>query len=467
MSQKEQTNQEEPGSLYAKHKVIYAKSVQGRFFDNLRVATAILTQVVFYGLVWLDWNDRQAVLFHLVERKFYLFGLIFWPQDVIYLAVLLIISAYGLFLVTALSGRLFCGYACPQTVYTEFYMWIEKWIEGDRAARIKLDKEPLTARKLRLKVTKHLLWLALALWTGFTLVGYFTPMDELIHNFVTWTLGPWETFWIFFYSGFLYMMAGFLREQVCKYMCPYARFQSVMFDPDTLIISYDEKRGEPRGQRRKKGQEENKGDCIDCGICVQVCPVGIDIRNGLLYECIGCAACVDGCDEVMTKIGLPKGLVRYTTENAMAGTSLHGGVVGHIIRPRVVIYSAILAVIIGVTAWALAHRLPLKVDVLRDRTILSREADDGRIENIYTLRVMNTDEKPHTYSLTVTGLKGIGINGATTITVPSTTHRTLSLAVRADEDNEPKGSNQIFFDIVATDNPELKAHEKSTFMLPR
>jgi cytochrome c oxidase accessory protein FixG len=250
-------------------------------------------------------------------------------------------------------------------------------------------------------------------------------------------------------------------------MCPYARFQSVMFDPDTLIVSYDPARGEPRGARKKGVDNSGKGDCIDCGICVQVCPTGIDIRNGLQYECIGCAACIDGCDEVMEKVGLPKGLVRYTTENVLAGTSAHGGIFGHMIRPRVVIYSVILAVILGATGWALGHRLPLKVDVLRDRTILSREADDGRIENIYTLRVINTDEKPHTYKLSVTGLKGIGINGATQIDVPSASSRTLSIAVRADEDNQPKGSNPIFFDIEAVGNPDLKVHEKSTFMLPR
>jgi cytochrome c oxidase accessory protein FixG len=467
MSQAAPEKTEKTKSLYAEHETIYARSVQGKLFDNLRVAAAILTHLMFYGLVWLPWNDRQALLFHMVERKFYLFGLVFWPQDVIYLAVLLIVAAYFLFLVTALAGRVFCGYACPQTVYTELFMWIERWVEGDRAVRMKLDKAPMTGRKLRLKLTKHFLWLAVALWSSFTLVGYFTPMRELIHNLTTWTLGPWETFWIFFYAGFFYMMAGFMREQVCKYMCPYARFQSVMFDPDTLIVSYDPERGEPRAPRKKGASSAGKGDCIDCGICVQVCPTGIDIRNGLQYECIGCAACIDACDEVMEKVGLPKGLVRYTTENVLAGTSAHGGVFGHIIRPRVVIYSVILVVILAATGWALMHRLPLKVDVLRDRTILSREADDGRIENIYTLRVINTDEHPHTYDLSVTGLKGIGINGATHIDVPSADSRTLSIAVRADEDNQPKGSNQIFFDIVSKDNPALKAHEKSTFMLPR
>ncbi len=455
-------------SLYAKHTKIYAKSVQGKVFDNLRVVAAILTQLVFYGLCWLPWNDRQAVLFHLVERKFYIFGLVFWPQDVIYLAILLIISAYGLFLVTALAGRVFCGYACPQTVYTEVYMWIERWVEGDRAKQIKLDKLPKSnMERLRKRSIKYFLWAVVALWTGFTFVGYFTPMRELTHNVATWTLGSWETFWIFFYAAFLFLMAGFMREQVCKYMCPYARFQSVMFDPDTLIVSYDEARGEPRALRRKGEDNKGKGDCIDCGICVQVCPTGIDIRKGLQYECIGCAACVDGCDEVMDKIGLPRGLVRYSTENAMAGRSEHGGIVGHLIRTRVVIYTAILIVIVAATAWTLAHRMPLKVDVIRDRSIMSREADDGRIENLYSLRVMNTDEHPHTYTFTVSGLNGIGIPGVTRIEVPPADARVLSMAVRADLDPSKTGSNTIFFDIAAVDNPEIQRHEKAIFIVPR
>jgi cytochrome c oxidase accessory protein FixG len=305
--------------LYEKHRTVYARSVDG-IFNNWRWAMVVFTQALFYGLCWIEWSGRQAVLFHIVERKFYIFGLVFWPQDVIYLAVLLVISAYGLFLVTAVGGRLFCGYACPQTVYTEILMWIERKIEGERPARMKLDAQPMNPRKLRLKVIKHSLWLLIALWTGITFVGYFTPIRELFGEIAAFDLGPWEAFWIFFYSAFLYLMAGFLREQVCKYMCPYARFQGVMFDPDTLIISYDPERGEPRGLRRKgaAAKAQPLGDCVDCSICVQVCPTGIDIRNGLQLECIACAACIDACDQVMDKVGSPRGLIRYSTENALA-----------------------------------------------------------------------------------------------------------------------------------------------------
>lgn len=455
-------------SLYEKRRWIYNRSVDG-IFNNLRWVMVVITQLVFYGLVWFDWNGRQAVLFHLVERKFYIFGMVFWPQDVIYLTVILILSAYGLFLVTAVAGRVFCGYACPQTVYTEVYMWIERVIEGDRAKRMKLDQSPWNGRKIGLKLAKHGLWLLVALWTGFTFVGYFTPMSELKHNIMTNTLGPWETWWIFFYGAFLYLMAGFMREQVCKYMCPYARFQSVMFDPDTLIITYDDARGEPRGAR-KKGTDltkANLGHCVDCGICVQVCPTGIDIRKGLQYECIGCAACVDACNEVMDKVGYPRGLVRYWTENAQRDKLDDHSIKGHIARPRVLIYTGIMIVVTIIAGWFLAHRIPLKMDVLRDRSSLSRELEDGRIENTYMLRIMNTDEKPHTYTLKVTGLDGIEISGESKVSVPAATSSLVTLGARAPANSGKKGANTVYFDIEAVDNPDVKLHEKASFLQPQ
>jgi cytochrome c oxidase accessory protein FixG len=452
-------------SFYEKRKKIYAKGIRG-YFDNWRIALVLLTQVLFYGGLWLEWNDRQAILLHLVERKFYIFGAVFWPQDVIYLAALLIISAYALFLVTAVAGRLFCGYACPQTVYTQLFMWIENWVEGDRNARIKLDKAPMDARKLRIKATKFLLWGILSLWTGFTLAGYFTPVDELINNVLTNNLGPWETFWIFFYGGFTFLFAGFMREQVCKYMCPYARFQSVMFDPDTLIITYDPERGEPRGIRKKGADLSKLGDCVDCGQCVQVCPTGIDIRNGLQYECIGCAACIDVCDQVMDKVGLPRGLVRYSTENAMAAHLGKQEILAHIIRPRILLYTAILAVILGLATWFLAHRIPLKVDIIRDRSVLAREADDGRIENVYMLQIMNTAEQAHRYKITVEGLPGAEIAGDSEVDAAAAALTSFNTVVRVPPDAGKTGSNQIHFEIAATDNPEIKVREKAAFLLP-
>ena len=451
-------------SVFEKRKKIYAKGVRG-LFDNWRIALVIFTQILFYVSPWLVWNGRQAILLHLVERKFYIFGMVFWPQDVIYLAALLIVSAYALFLVTAVAGRLFCGYACPQTVYTQIFMWIENKIEGDRNARIKLDKST-GARKLRIKATKHFVWLLFSLWTGFTLVCYFTPVTELINNVMTNNLGSWEIFWIFFYGGFTYLFAGFMREQVCKYMCPYARFQSVMFDPDTLIVTYDPERGEPRGLRKKGADLSKLGDCVDCGQCVQVCPTGIDIRNGLQYECIGCAACIDICDQVMDKVGLPRGLVRYSTESAMAKHLSKKEILAHVIRPRILLYTAILILITGLAAWFLAHRIPLKVDIIRDRSTLARETDEGRIENVFMLQIMNTEERTHRYKITVDGLPGAEITGDNEVDAAAAGLTSFNVIVSAPPDAGKTGSNPIHFEIEATDNDDIKVREKASFLQP-
>jgi cytochrome c oxidase accessory protein FixG len=324
----------------------------------------------------------------------------------------------------------------------------------------------MNARKFRLKAIKHSLWLLVALWTGVTFVGYFTPIRELIGSIATVTLGPWEIFWIFFYAAFLYMMAGFMREQVCKYMCPYARFQGVMFDPDSLIITYDAERGEPRGLRKKNvdAKAKNLGDCVDCGICVQVCPTGIDIRNGLQYECIACAACIDACDTVMDKVGYPRGLVRYSTENALAKHYKPRDILAHLMRPRTILYTSILLVIISATAWSLSTRIPLRVDILRDRSTLYREADDGRIENVFTLNVMNTDAATHRYEINVSGIEGMDIAGERIIEVPAASNRSVLVIVSAQDAN--KGSNKIIFDIRALNHDTIAVREKTTFFMP-
>ncbi|WP_150430470.1 cytochrome c oxidase accessory protein CcoG [Dechloromonas sp. CZR5] len=468
MDSKENTTQSiqtpAPVSFYEKHKKIYIRDVKG-WWNTWRWVLVWLTQILFYGAPWLEWNGRQAVLFHLVERKFYLFGLVLWPQDVFYLALLLIVSAYALFLFTAIAGRLFCGYACPQTVYTEIFMWVENRIEGDRSARMKLDKGPLTSRKFALKALKHTLWLLISIWTGFTLVAYFTPVDELLAA-LPYNFSGWELFWIFFYGGFCYMQAGFLREQVCKYMCPYARFQGVMFDPDTLVITYDPERGEPRGARKKGGDAKALGDCVDCGLCVAVCPTGIDIRKGIQYECIGCGACIDACDPVMDKVGKPRGLIRYTTENALERHFSPKEIVGHIMRPRILLYTAILVAITVASIWSLATRVPLKVDVIRDRSILAREADDGRIENVYNLKIMNTTEEPKRYALSVEGIEGMEIVGDRIVEVASAENHEVTVVVRVPAESGKAGANTIYFDIKAMNHDGVAVHEKATFLMP-
>jgi len=454
--------------LYEAHKKIYVRAVEGRFV-KWRWILVWLTQIVFFGLPWLTWNDRQAVLLNLVERKFYIFGWVFWPQDVFFLTLLLIISAYSLFFFTAIAGRLWCGYACPQTVYTEIFLWIEQKIEGDHAKRAKLDTSPMSGRKLALKTAKYAIWGLFALWTGFTLVAYFSPLKELLAEARTLSFGPSETFWMLFYAAFTFLFAGFMREQVCKFMCPYARFQSAMFDQDTLIITYDEARGEPRGVKRK-GDDTPKGDCVDCGICVQVCPTGIDIRNGLQYECIGCAACVDACDEVMLKMNKPLGLVRYTTEHAMKAGWGKAEILRHVRRPRIVLYSLLLFVVVLAFIWGLATRIPLRVDVIRDRG-LGKIDENGLVENKYTLSIMNMTEAPRTYSVDVTDLPGAKISGETSVTIGEAKTDTMLLTVVAppDETIGPRDDRKkkIHFVITANDDPGVQRREASTFTYPR
>lgn len=443
---------------------IYPRSVKGRF-ATWRWIFFFAIQTVFYGLCWMSWEGRQAVLFDLVERKFYLFDLVFWPQDVIYLALLLIISAYGLFLFTAMGGRLFCGYACPQTLFTEWFLWIEEKVEGPHNVRKKLDAQPMDARKFRLKFTKHGIFLLISIWTGLTFVGYFTPIRTLMHEVVNFSLGPWEMFWIFLYGIATYANAGFLREQMCLYMCPYARFQSVMFDPDTLVVTYDQTRGEPRGARLKKEPAPARGDCIDCGICVQVCPTGIDIRDGLQYECIGCSACIDACDEVMDKISLPRGLIRYSTEHAMEAGWNGRQIVRHLIRPRTLIYGVILLVIVAATLWGIVHRKPLKVDVIRDRGVMSREVDHGMIENPYRLQIINMREEPRRFQIAVSGLKGAEFDDAPTVELPAGATRVVPLTVRVPADELQPGRNLIYFDVADLDDPQTAVHEQATFLM--
>jgi cytochrome c oxidase accessory protein FixG len=434
-----------------------------------------LTQLAFYGTPWLSWNDRQAVLFDLGTRRFYIFGLVLYPQDFIYLTALLIIAAYSLFLFTAVAGRLWCGYSCPQTVYTEMFMWVERKFEGDRAARMKLDAGPWNFNRLRRTGGKHLVWVAIGLWTGFTFVGYFTPIHSLASGVISLGLGPWETFWVLFYGFATYGNAGFLREQVCKYMCPYARFQSAMLDKDTLIVTYDTARGEPRGSRSKKADpaQLGLGSCVDCNLCVQVCPTGIDIRKGLQYECIGCAACIDVCDEVMVKMNYPKGLVRYDTQNGIDQKLTRSQRLRRIFRPRVLIYTAVLVLIVSALATSIALRSPFKVDVVRDRGALARQVEDGEVENVYRLQIMNATEMTQNYRISVDGLPGLRLRESQSISVAPTEARWVSVTLRVPPETAAQtkpGSHEVHFNIereAQGSDTNYTLREKSTFILPR
>lgn len=454
-------------SLYAASKKIYPRSVEG-IFAYWRWIIVVLTQLLFYGLPWLEWGTRQAVLFDLASRRFYIFGLVLYPQDFIYLTGLLVISALALFLFTAVAGRLWCGYACPQTVYSEIFLWIERKVEGDRSARMRLDDADFSLEKLVKKWYKHLIWIFFSIWTGFTFVGYFTPIRELAMEFFLTHMSSWELFWVFFYAFATYGNAGFMREQVCKYMCPYARFQSAMFDNDTLIVTYDTERGEPRGPRAKTAEAGalNLGACVDCTLCVQVCPTGIDIRNGLQYECIGCGACADVCDTVMDKMGYARGLVRYSTQNAMDNKWSPQQIWQRLMRPRIQIYSMILiAVTLGLLV-SLSLRTPFKVDVVRDRSTLSRITEYGTLENVYRLQIMNAAERVQTYRLSVKGLPNLKITSETQVTVDSAQARWVVLRADVPYGSVESGSHKIMFEIQAIGSDDFVV-EKSVFIVPR
>ena len=448
--------------LYAVHKKIYPREVSG-YFTRLRMLSVVVLLGIYYLMPFIQWDGRQALLFDLPARKFYIFGLTLWPQDFIYLAALLIMAGLSLFFFTALLGRVWCGYACPQTVWTEAYLWMERKIEGNRGRRMKLDKAPTSASKIRTKAIKHTVWIAFSLWTGFTFVGYFTPINELGSRLVSVDLGPWETFWILFYSFATYGNAGFMREQVCKYMCPYARFQSAMFDSDTLIVAYHPERGEPRGSRRRGTDFEAQGlgACIDCNLCVQVCPTGIDIRDGLQYECIACSACIDACDEIMDKMSYPRGLIKYTTENAAQGKGQH------ILRPRVMVYATILLVLFGLLVSNLVQRIPLELDVIRDRNTLYRETRDGLIENVYTLKILNMDSQAHRYILSADGIEGMKLLlDEPEIEVEAGTVLELIARLQADEYNMEERSVTVVFRLQAIEANHLTTTEEARFVGP-
>ncbi len=453
-------------SLYESAKKIYPRAVAGRF-ASWRWAFVWLTQIVFYGLPWVQWGERQAVLFDLAARRFYIFGYVLYPQDFIYLTGLLVISALSLFLFTAVAGRLWCGFACPQTVYTEIFLWIERHVEGDRPQRMKLDGAPMSLEKLFKKWFKHLLWIGFSIWTGFTFVGYFTPITELGMEFLQTRMGSWEVFWVLFYGFATYGNAGWMREQVCKYMCPYARFQSAMFDKDTLIVTYDAERGEPRGSRSKKADPAamGLGSCVDCNLCVQVCPTGIDIRNGLQYECIGCGACVDVCNGVMDKMRYPRGLISFTTQHALQQRWSSRQILRHVLRPRVLVYTAILGALVVAMGVSLAMRTPLRVDIVRDRASLARIVAGGHIENVYRLQIMNATEQDQSYRITAQGLPGLVVASESRFTVESTQSRWVVLRLQVPYGAAEPGSHKIRFEIAAATGDTVT--EKSVFLMPR
>jgi cytochrome c oxidase accessory protein FixG len=387
---------------------IYVRAVKG-LHQTLRRRMGFVFLALFAILPWIQYNGKQAILFDIANQQFNIFGLTLWPQDLTLFATLLIISAYALFFVTTFYGRVWCGYMCPQTVWTFIFIWFDEKIEGSANKRKKLDSMPLCWEKIWKKGLKHTAWAIVALFTSLTFMGYFVPMQQLMVEFFTWSSSSLVIGWTLFFAVMTYINAGWMREVMCLHMCPYARFQSSMFDKDTFTVTYDFDRGEKRGPRsRKKDPKElGLGDCIDCNLCVQVCPTGIDIRNGLQYECINCGACIDACDETMEKMNYEKGLISYTTEHSLEGKPTK------IVRGKLFGYLAVMTIMTFAFIWQIADRVPLELNIERDRNALYRINNEGLVENTFTLQILNKSQENHTYEITVRGLDDyqyIGLN---------------------------------------------------------
>lgn len=406
---------------------IYVRAING-LWTQVRRKMGWAAMLFFLLLPWIPWGDRQAVWFNLAEQKFHIFGLTIWPQDLTLLAAFFMIAAFGLFFITTYLGRVWCGYTCPQTVWTFIFIWFEEKLEGARNKRMKLDQMPWNFNKVWRKTAKHASWLAIAFITAMTFISYFVPTREVYIDVFTLNADTGIYFWLVFFTLATYGNAGWMREIMCLHMCPYARFQSAMFDKNTFIVGYDGKRGETRGPRSRKAdpKEMGLGDCIDCDLCVQVCPTGIDIRNGLQYECINCGACIDACDQTMERMGYDKGLISYTTENKLEGIKQK------VLRPKLVGYGIALGVMIIVFIIASANIAPIRMDIIRDRNALFRENNQGLIENTFTLKILNKTELEHEYQLDVEGLNNYEWIGPQKVTIAGGEVLTLPISVAVD-----------------------------------
>jgi len=457
-------------NLYESTGRVYTRKVSG-FFQSVRRYTGLPLIVGFLLLPWLTIDSRPAILFDLPERQFHILWMTFWPQDGMFLAWLLIIAAFALFTVTVLVGRVWCGFTCPQTVWTLMFIWAEHFCEGDRNKMIKLDKQGWSAEKVLRKGSKHTLWLLISFITGITFVGYFTPIGELLlgfwpavdsTGFVTFEISSTAAFWTFFFMGMTYLNAGWLREEVCKYMCPYARFQSVMYDQDTLAVHYDATRGESRGAR-KAGDDykaEGKGDCIDCSWCVQVCPVDIDIRDGLQYECINCGLCIDACNQVMEKMDYEPGLIRFTSEDALQnGTT-------HFIRPRLFGYALVLILMISAFAYKVAVREPLSVDVIRDRGVRMYRVSGGYVQNVYTVKINNMDRRAHTYNIAVEGDLDFKIGGYRAMELEEGEVFTFPIRIAVPKSQLEETKMKVNIIVTSNDDSDVIANQMTTFIGP-
>ncbi len=442
---------------------IYVRKVSG-FFQKLRQRMNLVYFAFFALLPWIQFNGHQAVLFDIIEQRFTIFGLTLWPQDLTLLALIFIFGAFLLFFVTTFLGRVWCGYMCPQTVWTFIFIWFEERIEGTANQRRKLDQQKMNFNKLWRKSFKHFCWVMFSLFTAMTFVGYFVPMHDVFMDVFTLSTSATIATILAFFTFATYGNAGWMRETVCLHMCPYARFQSAMFDKDTLTVAYDKERGESRGARGRKQDHKamGLGDCIDCNLCVEVCPTGIDIRNGLQYECINCGSCVDACAGVMKRMNYDQGLIRYTTEHELKGKTVH------LVRSKLIGYVILLIVMSTMLVLEIVNRVPLSLDIIRDRTELAKENFNGEIENVYTLKILNMSQTDNTYRLSAHGIDNAKWNGDQVITVKAANVYTLPISISVDPYELKSYMSNISFTVEQI-SPEgdVKIEQESRFFNKR
>jgi len=396
--------------LFAGHVKVYPKKVAG-IVRRYKWAALIGLLAIYYLAPWLRWDrgagvPDQAILIDMPNRRAYFFFIEIWPQEVYYLTVILIVAALGLFLATSLFGRIWCGFTCPQTVWTDLFMWVERLIEGDRNARMRLDKARLSTGKVARKVSKHAVWLIIAFATGGAWVLYFQNAPTFVVDFFTGQAGVGSYFFVGLFTATTYLLAGWAREQVCTYMCPWPRFQAALLDEDSLVVTYQSWRGEPRGKHKRGTSWDDRGDCIDCKACVSVCPTGIDIRDGIQLECIGCGLCIDACNDIMDKVGRPRELITFDSERNQALAAEGKPKRMRIVRPRTIAYVVVLALLIGAMAIGLSSRSTLELTLAHDRSPLFVTLSDGDIRNGYEVRILNKTHEEGVYTLALDGIEG-------------------------------------------------------------
>ncbi|CAH9058127.1 hypothetical protein PSECIP111951_01807 [Pseudoalteromonas holothuriae] len=437
---------------------IYIREQKG-YFQQIRRYLSWLLMTMFIGLPWVSYQGSQAILFDVARQQFRIFGITFLPQDFMVLAGVFMAGAFALFFVTNWLGRVWCGFMCPQTIWMLMFTWVEHRIEGTRNQRIKQDKAPWDFTKIQKKITKHTIWLFMSLFTATSFMAYFVPVHTLYTQMLSFQWSGLVSFWVFLFALCTYGNAGFLREKMCTVACPYSRFQSVMFDKDTLLVSYDAERGEQRGRRKRKDspRELGLGDCVDCNLCVDVCPAGIDIRNGLQYECINCGLCIDACNDTMDKFGYERGLISYQSERQQAGEQAKK------IRIKLVGYATLTALILAIMATWLMNRMPLEVSVIRDRNALYRVNYEGVVENPYTLSVINKTQQQLHYAISFKGLDGAVVTTPTDIKIDGGEMLLIPITVTIESAKLAKKVQQVTFVVSALEDAGISLEKQSYF----